>query len=65
VSEKIIFIIKTRHAISCAVNFYNAGVVTQGRVVGSRFAPQAAAGQKSIYVCLLKSRISIFLGSFL
>jgi hypothetical protein len=27
--EKNIFIVKTRHAISCAVNFYNAGAVTR------------------------------------
>jgi hypothetical protein len=26
-----------RHAISCAVNFYNAGVVTQSRGIGSCF----------------------------
>jgi hypothetical protein len=25
-----------RHAISCAVNFYNAGVEIQGRRIGSR-----------------------------
>jgi hypothetical protein len=29
------YIIKTRHDIICAVNFYNAGVVTQGRRIGS------------------------------
>jgi hypothetical protein len=30
---KNIIFLKTRHAISCAVNFYNAGVVTtQGRM---------------------------------
>jgi hypothetical protein len=27
--------LKTRHAISCAVNFYNAGDVTKGRKIGS------------------------------
>jgi hypothetical protein len=32
-----LFHCKTRHAIRCAVNFYNAGVVTQGRRTGSRF----------------------------
>jgi hypothetical protein len=30
------FLLKTCHAISCAVNFYNAGVVTHGRRIGSR-----------------------------
>jgi hypothetical protein len=30
------FYYKTRHAISCAVNFYNAGVVTWSRRIGSR-----------------------------
>jgi hypothetical protein len=29
-------ILKTRHAISCAVNFYNSGVVTRDRRIGSR-----------------------------
>jgi hypothetical protein len=33
--RKIIFILKTSHAIRCAVNFYNAGVVTQSRRIGS------------------------------
>jgi hypothetical protein len=35
VREKYVFLIKTRHAVSCAVNFYNAGVVTQSRRIGS------------------------------
>jgi hypothetical protein len=34
--RKIIFIIKTRQAIGCAVNFYNAGAVTQGRRMSSK-----------------------------
>jgi hypothetical protein len=33
--QKIFLILKTRHAISCSVNFCNAGVVTQGRKLGS------------------------------
>jgi hypothetical protein len=35
-SGKNNFILKTRRAISCAVNFYNAGVVTQNRRIGSK-----------------------------
>jgi hypothetical protein len=31
---KIFFILKTRFAIWCIVNFYSAGVVTQGRRIG-------------------------------
>jgi hypothetical protein len=31
----ITFVLKTCHAISCAVNFYNASVVTQDRRIGS------------------------------
>jgi hypothetical protein len=35
--EKYFSLLQTRHAISCAVNFKNAGVVTQGRTgLGSR-----------------------------
>jgi hypothetical protein len=34
--EENIFILNTRHAISCAVNFYNTGVVTRDRRIGSR-----------------------------
>jgi hypothetical protein len=34
-SAKKVFIPKTSRAISCAVNFYNAGVVTLGRRIGS------------------------------
>jgi hypothetical protein len=34
--RKIIFIIKTLHVISCGVNYYNAGVVTQSRRIASR-----------------------------
>jgi hypothetical protein len=34
-SEKNNFYYKTHHAISCAVKFYNAGVLTQGRRIGS------------------------------
>jgi hypothetical protein len=34
--RKIIFILKTRHAISCAAIFYNVGVVTKCRRIGSR-----------------------------
>jgi hypothetical protein len=33
--RKIIFNLKTRHAINSAVNFYNAGVVTRDRRIGS------------------------------
>jgi hypothetical protein len=33
---KNIFNLKTRHAIYSAVNFYNAGVVTRDRRIGSR-----------------------------
>jgi hypothetical protein len=33
--RKNIFVIKTRHAIGCAVNFYNAGVITRDRRIGS------------------------------
>jgi hypothetical protein len=29
------FVLKTRYAVSCVVNFYNAGVVTRGRRIGS------------------------------
>jgi hypothetical protein len=32
---KTIFILKTRHAISCAVNLYYAGVVNRSRRIGS------------------------------
>jgi hypothetical protein len=34
--RKIIFIIKTRRVIGCVENFYNAGVVTRDRRIGSR-----------------------------
>jgi hypothetical protein len=34
--RKIIFDLKMRHAINSAVNFYNAGVVTHDRRIGSR-----------------------------
>jgi hypothetical protein len=34
-SEKNAFIIKMCHAISCAVNFYNAGVVNFYNATGS------------------------------
>jgi hypothetical protein len=30
------FNLKTRHAINSAVNFYNAGIVTRDRRIGSR-----------------------------
>jgi hypothetical protein len=33
---KEIFVIKTRHAIICAADFYNAGVVTQCHRIDSR-----------------------------
>jgi hypothetical protein len=36
--RKIIFILKTRSAIICVVNFYSAGVVTRDRRIGSRFS---------------------------
>jgi hypothetical protein len=32
--RKIIFITKTQHVINCDVNFYNVGVVTEGRRIG-------------------------------
>jgi hypothetical protein len=35
-AKNIFLIVKTHCAISCAVNFYNAGVVSQGRRIGSR-----------------------------
>jgi hypothetical protein len=35
ISEQTIFILKTRYAIICAVNFYTAGVVTNDRRFGS------------------------------
>jgi hypothetical protein len=35
-SAKKILILKTRLGIICAVSFYNAGVVTLGRRIGSR-----------------------------
>jgi hypothetical protein len=34
--EIIFFFQKTRHAISCAVNFYNAGFVTRDRRIDSK-----------------------------
>jgi hypothetical protein len=39
--RKIIFILKTRQAIGCVENFYNAGVVSRDRRIGSccNFAP--------------------------
>jgi hypothetical protein len=37
IGEKIIFILQTRLAFSCIVNFYNAGVVTRSRRIGSWF----------------------------
>jgi hypothetical protein len=33
--RKIVFNLKTRHAINSAVNLYNAGVVTRDRRIGS------------------------------
>jgi hypothetical protein len=33
--SEIICILKTRHADSCAVKFYNAGAVTRNRTIGS------------------------------
>jgi hypothetical protein len=33
--RKIVFILKTRYAICCDVNFYNAGVVTRDHRIGS------------------------------
>jgi hypothetical protein len=36
IGEKSFFILETRHAINSAVNFYNAGVVTRDRRIGSR-----------------------------
>jgi hypothetical protein len=35
VREKYFYIIKMFHAISCAANFYDAGVVTPSRRIGS------------------------------
>jgi hypothetical protein len=35
-SEENNFILKTRYAISCVANFYNAGIVTDDRRIGSR-----------------------------
>jgi hypothetical protein len=44
--REIIFILKTRYAISCVVNFYNAGVVTRDRRIGSR----------TVFLCANKNR---------
>jgi hypothetical protein len=46
IGEKMIFILKTRRAISCAVNFYNAGVVTQSRRIGATIASYNASAVK-------------------
>jgi hypothetical protein len=46
IGKKIIFILKTRRAISCAVNFYSAGVVTQSRGIGSTIASYNASAVK-------------------
>jgi hypothetical protein len=35
IRAKFFFILKTRHAIGCAVYFYKAGVATRGRRIGS------------------------------
>jgi hypothetical protein len=39
VEAKNNFYYKRRYSISCVVNFYNAGVVTRDRGIGSRLTP--------------------------
>jgi hypothetical protein len=60
--RKIIFNLKTHHAINSAVSFYNAGVVTRDRRIGSwlRKMGQCAVHSKSVNFKRLLTRNNDF-----
>jgi hypothetical protein len=55
-SEKNNYILKTRFASGCVVNFYNAGVVTRDRRIGSRLHDWLIGVRRNFLQCNAVSR---------